>query len=216
MFKKDIEYIMSGMKKGVFITFEGADGCGKTTQVELAAKFLKESGLPYIKTREPGGSELGKELRQILLHYPGAVASECETFLYLADRAQHVETVIKPAIKAGKAVLCDRFIDSTIAYQGFGRGIDLERIKYLNNVATGGLRPDLTIVFDVDSAIAQTRLGGEKDRLEAEGFGFHKKVREGYLAIAAQEPERVKIVDANKGIEEVFEQTLTLLRTLLN
>lgn len=204
------------MKKGVFITFEGADGCGKTTQVELAAKFLEESGLPYIKTREPGGSELGKELRQILLHYPGAVASECETFLYLADRAQHVETVIKPAIKAGSVVLCDRFIDSTIAYQGFGRGIDLERIKYFNNIATGHLKPDLTIVFDVDSEIAQTRLGGEKDRLEAEGLSFHKKVRDGYLAIAKEESERIKVVDANKSIDEVFEQTLTLLKTLLS
>ncbi len=204
------------MKRGVFITFEGADGCGKTTQLELAAQRLDELKIPYVRTREPGGSELGKELRQILLHYPGKVASECETFLYLADRAQHVETVIKPALEAGKVVLCDRFTDSTIAYQGFGRGIDLERIKYLNNIATGGLCPNLTIVFDVDSEIAQTRLGGEKDRLEAEGFEFHKKVREGYLAVAKEESARVKVVDANLSIDEVFEGVVTLLKTLLN
>ncbi len=204
------------MDKGYFITFEGSDGCGKTTQIELVAKYFEEHGIPYIKTREPGGSKLGKELRQILLHYSGVVADECETFIFLADRAQHVETVIKPAIETGKTVLCDRFTDSTIAYQGFGRGIELERIKYLNNIATGSLNPDLTLVFDVESEVAQIRLGDEKDRLEALGMEFHKKVREGYLKIAAQEPTRVKVVDANLGIEEVYAQTVKHVKTLLN
>lgn len=205
-----------GTAAGKFITFEGADGCGKTTQLELAQNYLKEQGVEFIATREPGGSELGRELRQILLHYPGKVANECETFLYLADRAQHVETVIKPALKAGKAVLCDRYTDSTIAYQGYGRGIELKRINYLNDIATAGLKPDLTLVFDVDSEVAQTRLGGEKDRLEAEGLEFHKLVRQGYLEIATKESGRVKVVDANLGIDEVFKQTVTLLKTLLN
>ena len=205
------------MGKGYFITFEGADGCGKTTQLELAAKYLEEHDIPFIKTREPGATELGKKLREILLHHNGVVAHGCEAFLYLADRAQHVETVIKPAIAAGKIVLCDRFIDSTVAYQGFGRGIDLERIKYLNNTATGGLTPDLTIVFDVDSEVAQTRLGNNKDRLEAEGHEFHIRVRGGFLTIAGQEPERVKVIDTNRHtIDEVFEQTLTHVKTLLN
>lgn len=199
------------MEKGIFITFEGADGCGKTTQIEHAQNYLTENKIDFITTREPGATELGKKLREILLHYPYEVADECETFLYLADRAQHVETVIVPAIESGKIVLCDRFTDSTIAYQGFGRGIDLGRIKYLNEIATGGLKPDLTIVLDVESEAAQTRLGKTKDRLEALGMEFHQKVRNGYLQVAKEEPARVKVVNANLSIEEVFKQVKTLI-----
>lgn len=199
------------MEKGLFITFEGADGCGKTTQIGLVAELLKEKNIKFVTTREPGATELGKKLREILLHHNGIVADECETFLYLADRAQHVQTLIKPSIQSGKIVLCDRFVDSTLAYQGYGRGIELERIKYLNNIATSSLAPDLTIVFDVESEVAQMRLGGTKDRLEALGLEFHKKVRKGYLEIAAQEPNRVKIVDANLKIDEVFLQVKKLI-----
>lgn len=198
-----------------FITFEGADGCGKTTQLNLISKFLNEKGIENITTREPGATELGLKLREILLHHNGPVADGCETFLYLADRAQHVQTKIKPALEEGKIVLCDRHTDSTLAYQGYGRGVSLERIKYLNDIATAGLKPHLTLLFDVDSVVAQKRIGKQKDRLESEGLEFHNKVREGYLKIAQDEHKRVRVVDANKSVEEVFEQTKKIISELL-
>ena len=203
------------MKKGYFITFEGADGCGKTTQLELVSKFLNETGIDNIKTREPGAGDLGAKLREILLHYEGDVADECETFLYLADRAQHVQKEILPWIDEGKIVLCDRYTDSTLAYQGYGRGVELEQIDYLNKIATRGKKPDLTLVFDVDSEIAQERVGKNKDRLEKEGLEFHKKLRFGYLEIAKREPKRVKVIDANKSIEEVFLETKKIISEFL-
>lgn len=202
-------------KKGCFITFEGADGCGKTTQQGLIEQYLQGKGVEVLKTREPGGAELGLELRKILLHYDGFVSSKCESFLFLADRAQHVDTVILPAIQDGKIVLCDRYTDSTAAYQGYGKGVDLEQISYLNNLATGGKKPDLTIVFDVDTEVAQTRVGTEKDRMESEGLEFHKKVRKGYLEIAQKEPERVKVVNANLSIEEVFKSTKQIIEEFI-
>lgn len=194
------------MQKGLFVTFEGADGCGKTTQSELFAKYLSQKNIPHITTREPGATELGLKLREILLNHDGPVANVCETFLFLADRAQHIETKVKPALLEGKVVLCDRHTDSTVAYQGYGRGQDIERIKYLNDIAVAGLLPDITIVFDVDSATALQRVGKNKDRLESLGVEFHNKVRNGYLEIAKQEPNRVKVVNANLCVEEVFKQ----------
>ena len=162
-------------KKGFFITFEGADGCGKTTQIGLVNEYLKEKKLQTVTTLEPGGSDIGKQLRQILLHHDGFVSPRAEMFLYLADRSQHIDTVIKKNVEEGKIVLCDRHTDSTIAYQGYGRGEDIEQINFLNKIATEGFLPDLTFVFDVDSQVAQQRVGKEKDRLEAEGLEFHKK-----------------------------------------
>jgi len=203
------------MKKGLFITFEGADGCGKTTQLELVSKYLSEKGIVYITTREPGATELGVKLREILLNYDGEVAPECETFLFLADRAQHIETKVKPALEEGKIVLCDRHTDSTVAYQGYGRGQDIGRIKCLNDIAVNGLKPDLTLVFDVDSDVAAKRVGKDKDRMESAGDDFHKKVKEGYLKIAKEESERVKIVNANLNIEQVFEQTKKIIEAKL-
>lgn len=202
--------------KGYFITFEGADGCGKTTQSELVQKYLEDKGFEVVWTREPGAKGLGQNIRQLLLHYDGDVAPMCEAFLFLADRAQHIEHLIKPAVDAGKIVVCDRHTDSTIAYQGYGRGEDIEQLKYLNNLATGPIKPDLTFVFDVSTEVAQTRVGSEKDRMESAGIEFHKKVRQGYLEIAKQEPERVKIVDANNSIEKVFEDTKKILDAFLN
>lgn len=202
--------------KGYFITFEGADGCGKTTQSELVQKYLEDKGFEVVWTREPGAKGLGQNIRQLLLHYDGDVAPMCEAFLFLADRAQHIEHLIKPAVAAGKIVVCDRHTDSTIAYQGYGRGEDIEQLKYLNNLATGPIKPDLTFVFDVSTEVAQTRVGSEKDRMESAGIEFHKKVRQGYLEIAKQEPERVKIVDANNSIEKVFEDTKKILDAFLN
>ena len=203
------------MKKGVFITFEGADGCGKTTQINLLKKKLDEKNIKNIKTFEPGDTNLGKTLREMLLYTKEPVSDVAESFLYLADRAQHVEFEIKPALKDGQIVLCDRFIDSTICYQGYARGGDISTLERLNDIATEGLKPDLTIVFDIDSKIAQERLMGEKDRLEGEGLEFHKKLRFGYLELAEKNPQRIKVLDASKTIEEVHKSVLQLVLGLI-
>ncbi len=200
------------MEKGVFITFEGADGCGKTTQLELLKKYLEKNGVKVLQTREPGAGELGQKLREILLHYDKPVSNAAETFLYLADRAQHTEFEIIPAIKAGTVVLCDRYIDSTLSYQGYARGQNIEMINQLNEIATGGIKPDLTIVFDIESEIAQKRLGSEKDRLEKEGLEFHKKLRYGYLEIAKKNSDRVKVINSDDTIENIHKQVVELVK----
>ena len=200
------------MNNGLFITVEGADGCGKTTQLMLLAKYLKQHNYEVIVTREPGAKGLGEKLRDILLNYDGDVSSRAELFLFLADRAQHMDVVIKPAVAAGKIVLCDRHTDSTVAYQGYGRGLDIERIKYLNVIATSGRKPDLTFVFDIDVETSMQRVGKDKDRMESAGDEFFNKVRNGYLAIAKQEPERVKVFDATKPIEEIFKEVVTAIK----
>ena len=188
------------MKKGLFITFEGADGCGKTTQIELLNKYLQNKNRQTLLTREPGAKGLGIKLREILLNYDGEVSPNCESFLFLADRAQHIDCIIKPALNDKIIVLCDRHIDSTVAYQGFGRGLDIDRINYLNNIATSNLKPDLTIVFDVDVETSQNRVGQYKDRMESAGIEFFNRVRNGYLEIAKLEPNRVKIINASDTI----------------
>lgn len=193
-------------KNGLFITFEGGDGCGKTTQINLCTKYFEEKGKNAILTREPGSVGLGQKLRELILHYDGDITPVAEVFLFLADRAQHIAKLVKPAVETGKIVLCDRHIDSFVAYQGYGRGEDIEQIKQLNKLATQGIKPDITFVFDVSEEVAQQRVGSEKDRMESAGNEFHKRVRNGYLEIAKQEPERVKVIDANLSINEVFEQ----------
>lgn len=199
------------MKKGMFITFEGGDGCGKTTQINLLDEYLRSKGYKTLLTREPGSKGLGIKLREILLNYDGEVSPTCESFLFLADRAQHVDCIIKPALKEGVIVLCDRHTDSTVAYQGYGRGLDIEQIHKLNNIATGGLKPDLTIVLDVDVQTSQARVGSEKDRMESSGIEFFEKVRQGFLEIAKEEPERVKVVDSTRTINEIHKQILELV-----
>lgn len=203
------------VKKGLFITFEGADGCGKTTQLNLLSEYLKEKGFDVVTTREPGGDDVGKKIRELVLHYKGDVSPTCEAFLYLADRAQNTDMTVKPAIDAGKIVLCDRHIDSSVAFQGYGRGLDIERIKMFNSIATSGRVPDLTLVFDVDSEIALSRVSKKWDRIEAEGIEFHKKVRYGFLEIAKEEPQRVKVVDANGSIENIFEHVKLIIEAAL-
>jgi len=198
------------MAQGLFITFEGADGCGKTTQLNLLRDYLVKKGYDVLVTREPGAKGLGEKVREILLNYDGEVSDRCESFLFLADRAQHIDIIVNPAIRQGKIVLCDRHTDSTVAYQGYGRGLDIERIKMLNELATQGTTPDLTFVFDVDIETSMARVGGEKDRMESAGEEFFNRVRQGYLKIAEQEPERVKVIDATKPIDEVFEQVKRL------
>ena len=203
------------MSKGLFITFEGADGCGKTTQLKLAAEYLKNKGYDVILTREPGAKGLGEQLREILLNYDGIVSDRCESFLFLADRAQHIDTIVVPAVDAGKIVLCDRHIDSTVAYQGYGRGQDIEQINKLNMIATNNRKPDLTIVFDIDVETSMSRVGSEKDRMESSGTEFFNKVRHGYLEIAKQEPQRVRVLDSAKSIEEINESVIKLINFLV-
>lgn len=203
------------MQKGLFITFEGADGCGKTTQLKLLKDYLESKGHNVVLTREPGGKGLGETLREILLNYNGEVSNRCESFLFLADRAQNIDIIVNPAVNEGKIVLCDRHTDSSVAYQGYGRGLDIEQIKTLNNLATGGKKPDLTLVFDVDIETSMARVGNEKDRMESAGKEFFNRVRNGYLEIAKQEPDRIKVIDSTKSIEEVQKDVLEIISKLI-
>ena len=196
----------------LFITFEGADGCGKTTQIELLNKYLQEKGFKTLVTREPGAKGLGEKLREILLNYDGEVSPNCESFLFLADRAQHVDCVIKPALKKGIIVLCDRHTDSTVAYQGYGRQLDIEQIKKLNEIAVNGLKPNLTIVFDIDIETSMQRVSKTKDRMESAGSEFFNRVRNGYLAIAKEEPNRVKVINSADSIENIHKQVVGLVK----
>ena len=198
-------------KKGLFITFEGIDGCGKTTQLENVRKLLEENGIECVTTREPGALKLGSQIREILLHYDGVVADNCEMFLFLADRSQHVETFIKPMLEEGKVVLCDRHTDSTIAYQGYGRGGDVEKLTELNKIATNGLVPDLTFLFDVSVETGQERAGKDLDRLELAGKEFFERTRQGYLTLAKQHPERIKVINAEKSKESVYNDVKSLI-----
>ncbi|MBD5402895.1 dTMP kinase [bacterium] len=203
------------MKKGLFITFEGADGCGKTTQLNLLKDYLTNKGYEVLVTREPGAKGLGEHIRKILLNYEGEVSDRCESFLFLADRAQNIDVIVNPAIEEGKIVLCDRHTDSTVAYQGYGRGLDLNEINMLNNLATGGKKPDLTLVFDVDIETSMQRVGNERDRMENAGNEFFHRVRNGYLEIAKQEPERIKLIDSTKSIEDVQSDVIRVIEEKL-
>lgn len=204
------------MKTGLFITFEGADGCGKTTQLNLLKEYLMKNGYDVLLTREPGGKGLGEKFREILLNYDGVVSERCETFLFLADRAQNIDQIVKPAIENGQIVLCDRHIDSSVAYQGYGRGLDIDEIKKLNMLATGGLLPDLTLVFDIDIETSMQRVGKQKDRMESSGNAFFNRVRNGYLELAKQEPSRLKVVDATGSIEDIHKQVIEIFKNAVN
>ena len=199
------------MSKGLFITFEGVDGCGKTTQIKLLKEYFEKQSKTVLLTREPGAKGLGVKLREILLNYDGEVSPNCESFLFLADRAQHIDTIIKPAVERGEIVLCDRHTDSTVAYQGYGRGVDLDRINMLNDIATSGMKPDLTFIFDIDIETSMSRVGKEKDRMESAGVEFFKRVREGYLNIAKQEPQRVKLLNGSDKIEDIHSKILDII-----
>jgi len=195
---------MKAKYPGCFVTLEGPEGAGKTTQVKLLSKQLDVMGVKHVVTRDPGGTPLGRQMRRILLNPENPVNPMAELLLYQADRAQHVAELISPALKEGNLVICDRYIDSTIAYQGYGRQLDLKLIEQLNEMSTGGLRPQLTVLFDIESSDGLARLHpGGHDRLEREALEFHLKVRQGYLALAKAEPERWQILDASKPLSTV-------------
>jgi len=191
---------------GLFITLEGGDGSGKTTQAERLGEWLAEQGRTIVRTREPGGTEVGVEVREIVLHHRGDITPRAEALLYAADRAHHVATVVRPALERGEVVLQDRYIDSSVAYQGAGRVLDPEAVRRLSEWATEGLRPDLTILLDLDAEAARGRLDEARtryDRLEAEASDFHDRVRSAYLDLAANEPERFLVVDAALPVDEI-------------
>ena len=196
------------LTRGLFITLEGVEGSGKSTQIRHLAKMLTQKGHIVLQTREPGGTATAEAIRHILLtalsHEP--VTSQAEALLILAARCQHVAHLIRPALRCGTVVLCDRFSDSTFAYQGFGRGLDLQWLRAANEVATGGLTPDLTLVLDLPASVGLARRRvdrGQQNRLDRETERFHRKVRRGFLALAAEEPTRMTIVNANRPAQEV-------------
>lgn len=192
------------MKRGIFITFEGPEGCGKTTHIKLMYDFLKSRSYDCVLTREPGGTRAGEEIRRLLLHEDGVAISDlAELFLFEAARAQIVEEVIEPALSKGKIVLCDRFSDATFSYQGYAGGVDLASISALDKVATSALAPDLTILLDIDTATGLERACKKgTDRMEKKDFEYHKKVRAGYLALAKKYPKRIKVIKVTGSIEE--------------
>ncbi len=211
--------------RGKFITFEGIDGCGKSTQLRLLESYLAERGLACVATREPGGTALGRRIRAVLLDVTDEpVEPLTELLLFAADRAQHVRQLIQPALAAGKIVLSDRHFDATMAYQGYARGYDHQLVQQLIDLATGGLKPDLTLLFDLDVATgwqrvhqrnAPSQTAEAPDRLDLEPTAFHEQVRQGYLAIAAQEPERVRTINAAGTIDETYSLMLVEVERLI-
>jgi dTMP kinase len=205
----------------VFITLEGGEGVGKTTQQALLALQLRQAGYPCLCTREPGGTALGRALREILLH-GDPLTPLAELFLYAADRAEHVQKCILPALAAGQVVVCDRFTDSTLAYQGYGRGLDLEKIRQLNHLATGGLQPHLTLWLDLPPEVGLARKAsgplartGLADRLEQERLEFHRRVHQGFQTLAAAEPQRIVRIDAEGSPLEVAARIWSVVKPRL-
>ncbi len=205
------------MKKGLFITFEGPDGSGKTTQIYKVAEWFKNKGYEVVLTREPGGTKAAEAIRQIVLDPGFPIKAECETLLYLAARAEHVEKVIAPALAQGKMVLCDRFSDSTFVYQGFTRGVEMAALQAINSFATKGLTPDKTILLDGESKQLAVRrhTRGVEDRFEMEGLAFQEKVRHGFLTLAKMEPQRIVLIDALRDPDTVAEDIFKHLEPLL-
>lgn len=205
--------------KGRFIVFEGIDGSGKTTQLKLLGERLEQRGYRVLYTREPGGTPMGEAVRKILLDpQHKEINPVAEALLYAAARAQHVAQVIKPALLEGQIVLCDRFVDSSLAYQGFARGLSIELLEKINEPATAGLRPDLVLLLDFVSAAGLERIAGAgraADRIEQESLDFHRKVRAGYLTLARRDPRRYRVIDANGTIEQIHRDIIGLVGEVL-
>lgn len=192
--------------KGRFISFEGIEGTGKTTQARLLADYLSDRGFAVVVTEEPGGTPIGLRIREVLLKIEHTeMQGVTELLLYNADRCQHIHELILPSLLDGLILITDRFSDSTLAYQGFGRAIDTNTISTLDRIATGGLKPDLTLLLDIDASagLRRNRGANKVDRLEREDLAFHEKVRAGFLELARREPGRIKVIDASGGIEEI-------------
>ncbi|GIW26430.1 dTMP kinase [Meiothermus sp.] len=199
--------------KGLFLTFEGPEGAGKSTQMRLLAEWLEGQRYPVVQTREPGGTRLGQAIRELLLHQD-AMCAEAEYLLYSADRAEHMQTLIRPALGQGQVVLCDRWLDSSLAYQGYGRGLNLEWLRQVARGATQGVKPHKTFLFDLPPEVGLARFEG-RDRLEREPLAFHRRVRQGYLELARAEPERFVVLDATQTPEALQAQLRVHLQGLL-
>ena len=201
---------MKNCGRGVLIVFEGVDGAGKTTQINLLAERLAKSGYCPVMTREPGGTRLGEAVRELLLDKKyGSLSVKAEALLYAAARAQHVEELIAPALREGKVVLCDRFTDSTLAYQGYGRGVSLSTLEAVNEFVSCGVSPDLVLILDLSPEEGLARIDRSRrpaDRMEGEEASFYRRVREGYLNLAARRPGRYRVVNAGRPAEEVHEE----------
>ncbi len=206
-------------KKGLFITLEGPDGSGKSTQAILLARYLKRKGHKVVRTREPGGTSIAEALRRIILNPKNRISEVAEVFLYEAGRAQHTSELILPALRQGKTVVCERYADATLAYQGYGRKMDIRMVKELNRIGSSGLKPDLTILLDLDVREGLKRVrrtpGRRIDRMEGESVEFHERVRKGYREIASREPGRVKIIRAKKSPEETHLEVVKVIEKLL-
>jgi dTMP kinase len=201
---------------GKFITFEGSEGSGKSTQTALALDYLKTRKVPAVFLREPGGVKISENIRKLLLDvHNTSMGDECETLLYMAARAQMVKEVLEPQLRSGKVILCDRFLDSTIAYQGYGNGIDIKTIEQLGVFATKGIAPDLTVLFDIQPEKGLDRAGQKKDRIESRPLEYHKRVRNGYLDLSKQYPGRIKVIKVDAGVDEIFKRVKLYIDALL-
>lgn len=205
------------LRQGLFITFEGGEGAGKTTLIEEIVRHLTADGYSVLKTREPGGTRLGEHIRSLLLQHTGPVSPYAELSLFLASRAQHIFEVIGPALEERKIVLCDRFNDSSIAYQGAARGLGMEKVREFCEFISQGLKPNLTIYLDLDPEVGLSRAAKARtqDRIEAETLLFHKKIREAFIEIHKSDQRRFRLVDATLSPDRVFHEAIRLLRELL-
>ncbi len=194
--------------KGLFIVFEGIDGAGKSTQIKMLADALARRGRDVAVCRDPGGTKLGEEIRKLLLNPESKIVPAAEACLYAASRAQLAADVIRPALNQGKIVIADRFSDSTLAYQGFGRGVPVELLRGINELAAGGLKADLTVLLDLPPELVRERLGSRADRLEKEAASFFQRVRRGYLTLAGERPENYLVLDARLPAEDIHRQVL--------
>jgi dTMP kinase len=212
--------------RGFFITLEGIDGCGKSTQLDRLAESLKQRGFDVVTTRQPGGTPIGQSIRALMVKEHNKLAPVAEVLLMMADRAQHVAEIIRPNLEAGRIVISDRYIDSSVAFQGYGRGLEIATVEELNRLATGGLTPDLTLLFVLEPESARTRLENRvenqmSDDVPMKGFDeekqdFHARVHQGYFKIAEKFPDRIGVIDADGLIEEIHENVLSLVLKMLS